>query len=194
MRRKLVVLMLAGVMTFSMAACGDTGESSTDTQTETQAEADTSTTEESSDSEEAPAEESAEAPEATEEADPTAPIKVECDEGVLEYLSYEMTSDYEGNPAILIHFNYTNNSDQSAMAQSYFYPQVFQNGVECDMAMLLDSPEAYSNLSKEIQPGTTLEVAFPYALQDTTNPVDLEVQAMSEMFSDKVYKQTINLK
>lgn len=192
MRRKLVVLILAGAMTFSMAACGDTGESSTNTQTEAQTETDTST-EESSDSEEAPAEESTEAPEATEEADPTAPIKVECDEGVLEYLSYEMTSDYEGNPAILIHFNYTNNSDQSAIAQSYFYPQVFQNGVECDMAMLLDAPEAYSNLSKEIQPGTTLEVAFPYVLQDTTNPVDLEVQAMSEMFSDKVYKQTINL-
>lgn len=192
MRRKLVVLILAGAMTFSMAACGDTGESSTNTRTEAQTETDTST-EESSDSEEAPAEESTEAPEATEEADPTAPIKVECDEGVLEYLSYEMTSDYEGNPAILIHFNYTNNSDQSAIAQSYFYPQVFQNGVECDMAMLLDAPEAYSNLSKEIQPGTTLEVAFPYVLQDTTNPVDLEVQAMSEMFSDKVYKQTINL-
>ena len=192
MRRKLVVLILAGAMTFSMAACGDTGESSTNTQTEAQTETDTST-EESPDSEEAPAEESTEAPEATEEADPTAPIKVECDEGVLEYLSYEMTSDYEGNPAILIHFNYTNNSDQSAIAQSYFYPQVFQNGVECDMAMLLDAPEAYSNLSKEIQPGTTLEVAFPYVLQDTTNPVDLEVQAMSEMFSDKVYKQTINL-
>ena len=192
MRRKLVVLILAGAMTFSMAACGDTGESSTNTQTEAQTETDTST-EESSDSEEAPAEESTEAPESTEEADPTAPIKVECDEGVLEYLSYEMTSDYEGNPAILIHFNYTNNSDQSAIAQSYFYPQVFQNGVECDMAMLLDAPEAYSNLSKEIQPGTTLEVAFPYVLQDTTNPVDLEVQAMSEMFSDKVYKQTINL-
>lgn len=190
MKKKLVTLILAGAMAFSMTACGDT-EESTDTQTEAQAETDASAAE-SSDTEEAPEEEPAEAP-VEEEADPTAPVKVECDEGMLEYLSYEMISDYEGNPAILIHFNYTNNSDQSAMAQSYFYPQLFQNGVECEMAILSDSPEAYSNLIKEIQPGTTLEVGFPYTLQDTTNPVDLEVQAMSDMLSGETYKQTINL-
>ena len=120
-------------------------------------------------------------------------ISLDNSEGTLKYTGFEMSTDYDGNNAIIVYYDYTNKKEETSYVYETFYAQAFQNGVECDMAMLLDAPEAYSNLSKEIQPGTTLEVAFPYVLQDTTNPVDLEVQAMSEMFSDKVYKQTINL-
>lgn len=64
--------------------------------------------------------------------------------------------------------------------------------MECEFGILMDAPEAYQNLSKEIQPGTTLEVAFPYVLTDTTNPVDVEVSSLTDWLADE-QKQTITL-
>ena len=126
-------------------------------------------------------------------ADPTTPINIKCDEGSLEYLSYELTNDFDGAPLILIHFNFTNNSSESTTAQMVFYPQVFQNGIQCDMGGTREENDAIRNLSRSIQTGTTLEVAFPYVLQDTENPVDLEIQVMGDLIDGTVYKQTINL-
>ena len=116
-----------------------------------------------------------------------------CDDGTLEYLSYEIVKDYQDKPLILIHFNFTNSSEKSTSAQLVFHPTVFQNGVECSFGLYVGDNEAYGNLSKDIQSGVTLEVAFPYNLQDTENPVDLEVKALSDFLNDKVYKQTISL-
>ena len=115
------------------------------------------------------------------------------EDGKIEYISHEIIQDYEGKPTILIHFNFTNNSDKSTSAQLLFHPKVFQNGVECEFGILMDAPEAYQNLSKEIQPGTTLEVGFPYVLSDTENPVDIEVSSLTDWFADE-QTQTINLK
>lgn len=180
MKKKTLAIVAVLALTLTLFGCSNnTKEKTSDSKAETQ----TAKTEETVKETDAPQET---------EADPTAPIKAECDEGVLEFLRYEVGEDYSGAPAIILYFNFTNKSENSAMTQTCFYPKVFQNGIECDMAMLMDN-EAYSNLTKEIQTDITLEVAFAYELQDTTNPIDLEVTALSEMFSGNTYKQTINL-
>lgn len=120
----------------------------------------------------------------------TGPIDFTCEKGNLKYVKHELSTDYEGKPVILIYFDFTNNDDEATTAQFVFDNTVFQNGIQCEFAVLTDSNEAYQNLSKEIQKGTTLQVAYPYVLQDTENPVTLEVE---ELFSFDGEKQTQEL-
>lgn len=176
MRKKMFLTATTATMLL-LAACGSAETTSTNEGTASIVETKETTTEET-----------------TEKVTETEKkINLEVEDGKIEYISHEIIQDYEGKPTILIHFNFTNNSDKSTSAQLLFHPKVFQNGVECEFGILMDAPEAYQNLSKEIQPGTTLEVGFPYVLSDTENPVDIEVSSLTDWFADE-QTQTINLK
>ncbi len=136
--------------------------------------------------------------EAAEGASGGAVEKISMDnaEGTLVYTSHEIAQDYDGNPAIRIYFDYTNKKDEPSMAQMTFYPQVFQNGVECDMAFSMEQNEAQSNATKNIQTGTTLNVAFIYTLSDVENPVTLVVNDHSaeNLFNNVKQEQELTLK
>lgn len=189
MRKKMFLTATTTTMLL-LAACGSTETTSTSEGTASIVETKETTTEEATTKGET-TEETEEETEA--EKKENEKINLEVEDGKLEYVSHEIVQDYEGKPTILIHFNFTNNSDKSTSAQLLFHPKVFQNGVECEFGILMDAPEAYQNLSKEIQPGTTLEVAFPYVLTDTTNPVDVEVSSLTDWLADE-QKQTITLR
>lgn len=193
MKRRMYALLLSCAIAATLGACGgdtNTSSSNTSSQSESASTASAIVTPEATSTPE-PTETPTATPEPT--ADPAAPIDLQVDDGSFQYLSYEILQDYDGNPLIMLHFNFTNNSDQSASAQTLFYPQVFQNGIECDFGFFMGDNAAYDNLSKEIQPGTTLEVGFPYTLQDTTNSVTVEVQAMSDMFTSDPVSQVIDI-
>lgn len=183
LRNKLKWIVMLSFIVFTLVACGgettqNTDEPTTEIKSTTENTKDTTTIESNS----------------TEELNlENEEINLEYEDGRLEYLSYEVLQDYEGNPLILIHFNFTNTSNENKSAQLLFDVSVFQNGVECEFGIMMDTNEAYNNLIKELQPGTTLEVAFPYVLQDTTTPVDLEVSPLFD-FSGTKQSQTINLK
>lgn len=123
-------------------------------------------------------------------------INVDNSEGTLTYSKYEMAEDYDGNPAIIVYFDYTNKKDDASSAQMTFYPQIFQNGVECEMGFYPDENEAIENASKDIQKGTTLNIAFIYTLQDNESPVTLKVTDQSEEnLMDNIYQeQEISIK
>lgn len=187
MKRKIYALLLSCAIATTLGACGGDTNTSSSSGSAGSTSASTASVAESTPTPEAtetPTETQTATPEPT--TDPAAPIDLQVDDGSFQYLSYEILEDYDGNPLIMLHFNFTNNSDQSASAQTLFYPQVFQNGVECEFGFFMGENAAYDNLSKEVQPGTTLEVGFPYTLQDTTNPVTVEAQAMTDMFGDPV--------
>ena len=183
--KKAIAILTAFILMVSVAACGTGTESDSSSNSSSES---SSMVENNASSSETSSEPSEDAP-----ADSTAPLKYDCEDGTLEYLSYEITEDYEGKPAITLHFNFTNKMDEAQSVQTVFYPKVFQNGVECEMAIVTSDSEASSNTIKSIQKDTTLEVALSYSLQDTTSAVDLEVQALSEMFTGDPVKQTINL-
>lgn len=185
--RKKIFLTAATVTMLFLAACGSTEATSTTNASTSEGTTSVAETEKTTEKE-TTTEETTEKVTETEKK-----INLEVEDGKIEYISHEIIQDYEGKPTILIHFNFTNNSDKSTSAQLLFHPKVFQNGVECEFGILMDAPEAYQNLSKEIQPGTTLEVGFPYVLSDTENPVDIEVSSLTDWFADE-QTQTINLK
>ncbi|MGI5958977.1 MAG: DUF5067 domain-containing protein [Massiliimalia sp.] len=84
------------------------------------------------------------------------------------------TTDYEGNPALIINFDFTNNSTE---AQAFIFvtnTTAFQDGVELEMAFMSSDNYDGDAQMKKIQPGITLPVQVAYSLT-SQNPVTVEV-------------------
>lgn len=104
-----------------------------------------------------------------------------------EFLRYELTTDFEGKPAIWIYSRVTNTGSESTIASLVAFPTLFQNGVELEIASpeFADTEKAeFQNLSKEIQSGTSIEIAQLYRLQDNST-ITVEVQNLIDWFAEK---------
>lgn len=102
-------------------------------------------------------------------------------EQVFEFLRYDISTDYQGNLAIILSFDYTNNSKEPNMAAYDFHVQVFQHGIEKDSCVIdYDSQwgEWDKNLTTEIKDGVTFTVCRAFLLDDTQAPVDVEVSEL----------------
>lgn len=88
------------------------------------------------------------------------------------YVKHEISNDYDGNPCVIIYYNYTNKRDEecSAMGNSC-YITAYQNGVECDRATISYSTKNLSieNHYKSVLPGTTIEVAEAFKISDKSD-------------------------
>lgn len=88
------------------------------------------------------------------------------------YIRHEVSTDYEGNPCIIVYYNYTNKRDEekSAMGNSC-YIKAYQNGVECDRATISssDKNEQIRNHYKNVMPGTTIMVAQAFKILDKSD-------------------------
>lgn len=98
--------------------------------------------------------------------------------------------DYEGNPTVIITYNFTNNSKESASFYTSFNDAVYQNGIECEPNYGYDTE---TNEDKEIKPGTTLEITQSYVLNDTTTDIVVELTdwiGLNENVITKTFKIT----
>ena len=122
-------------------------------------------------------------------------ININNNEGTLKYTGHELTTDFEGRHAIIIYYDYTNKKEDSSYAQATFWPQLFQNGIECDFAFFSGENEVLSNASKHIMKDTTLNIGYMYLLQDLENPVTIKVTDQSEenILDNISQQQEINL-
>nr|WP_162612674.1 DUF5067 domain-containing protein [Flavonifractor sp. An135] len=91
-----------------------------------------------------------------------------------------LSSDYEGNPAIIVTLSWTNNSEETTSAMLAVNTTAFQDGVELEMAIMMDENYDGESSMKDVRPGTTLDVQYAYVLSNTTSPIEIEV---SELFS-----------
>ena len=117
-------------------------------------------------------------------------IDMDFDTFHLKYVSHEVSADYDGNPCVIIYYDFTNNDDEPQSALLAVYSQVFQNGIECDLAYIHDN-EYTSNESKDVQKGTTIRVGSAYSISDMSD-VDVIVKE-SFSFNDKSDKMTLKL-
>lgn len=91
-------------------------------------------------------------------------------------LNHELTEDYEGNPAIRIYFDFTNNSEDTASFYISTAVKAFQNGIELEKGYsTVDDVEEDDNNLKDIKPGATLKCALVYILDDASSAVEVEV-------------------
>lgn len=104
-----------------------------------------------------------------------------------EFLKHELTTDFEGNPAIWIYSRVTNTGNESMLASLIAFPSLFQNGVELEITSpkFTDMEKTeFQNLSKEIQSGTSIEIAQLYRLQDNST-ITVEVSNLIDWFAEK---------
>lgn len=94
---------------------------------------------------------------------------------IVELNGVTVVSDYEGNPAVLIDYVFTNNSEETTSAGAALNIQVFQNGVELESAFV--TLEDYEDDSyKDIRPGASINVSSAYSLGDTSASIEVEVR------------------
>lgn len=88
-----------------------------------------------------------------------------------------VTEDYEGNPAIVVTYTWTNNSDDTAAFYTTFTVDAYQNGVELDSAYFLANDDEFdlNASSNKIKSGATQTVQVAYKLSDETTDVEIEV-------------------
>jgi len=105
-------------------------------------------------------------------------------------VDHTLTQDYEGKPAVVITYNWTNNSDDTTSFAVALNSKVFQNDIQCDIAVIMDS-NVYNadNYMKDIRPGASLDVQLAYVLQDNTNPIEVEVSELISFSDDKILKK-----
>ena len=106
-----------------------------------------------------------------------------------------LTKDYEGNDVLRVVFKYTNNSEDSVGFDTALYPKAFQDGVELESAYFLedtDDDKEFSNSMKSVRPGTTIDCAQYWLLDNTDSPVELEVSELVSL-SDKTVQKTFTL-
>ena len=166
MKKKIVTLLLAGVLAVSAVACGG--------------------------SEDAPkAEQKAEQKEESKKEEPKAeeaPVE-EADDGVINfatdafnvtYTRHEFGTDFEGNKALLFYYNFTNTGEETVTAGVTANVQCFQDGSECEMAVMAEMNDAMNNYAmNEVQSGGTVEVCQAYKLKSDS---EITIEA-SDMFS-----------
>lgn len=101
------------------------------------------------------------------------------------------TEDYEGKPAAVVTYTFTNNSDEAASPATAILPKVFQNGAELEMAIVTDSEESGKYMN-EVKPGSSISFELSYELEDTSD-VTVEVTELFSFDNTVIAEQTFSL-
>lgn len=97
-------------------------------------------------------------------------------------------TDYSGNPAAKITFNFTNNSDETAAFIGSVRVEAYQDGQQLEIAVSSDVD--WESTSKKIKTGTSLDVEQAYSLISSS---DVEVEVYQLIGKDKIAAQTFSL-
>lgn len=86
-----------------------------------------------------------------------------------------LTTDYEGAPAIIVDYTFTNNSDEDTSLAVACSAQAFQNGVQLESAIVMD--DLGNGYMAEIKPGASTQARLAYSLTDQSE-VSVEVEEL----------------
>lgn len=98
-----------------------------------------------------------------------------------------LTTDYEGNPAIVVTYAWTNNSEETTSAMVSMYESAFQNGVQLDTAILVDASFDIDSAMTNVRPGTTIDIQKAYVMTDETAEVEFEVSEFLGFSDEKIF-------
>ena len=111
----------------------------------------------------------------------------------LLYKSACIMEDLDGNDAIVLTLDFTNNGKENASYLWSVDETVMQNGVELEVATVFADYDTFETVIEgqftDVAPGATVEVRTAYLLQDTTSPVEATFE---QFFGKKSGKITID--
>lgn len=104
---------------------------------------------------------------------------------VVTIKSFFLSKNYDDAPAVVIEYEWTNNNDKAESFTLALDDTVYQDGIECESAIFVEDPKYDSDAQgKDIKPGSKQTVQVAYILNDTTTPIEVEVQELFT-FADK---------
>jgi len=117
-------------------------------------------------------------------ADPQWTMNLQ-DEGALDnfYVAVkdaELITDANGNQAIRVYYEFTNNSDYSTSIGDELYIFTYQDGISLDYTNAAQDSDTDMNYYTKIAPGNTITVTCIFSLRNQTSPVEAEVEAYSD--------------
>ena len=104
----------------------------------------------------------------------------------------KLTKDWEGKDAVLITYEFTNNSDSPISFDGSLDDKLYQDGIELESAILNDDNESKLLDTVDLKPGITKEVKKAYLLRNKKSEIEVEIQELFSL-SDDMIKTTINL-
>lgn len=178
MRKKIFALILAIAMVVTMAACGSGNSKNDENNSSTE-------TQKASKSENEAAKENE--PQAESGGDSTMVGAGDVGDNHIEIKEAALATDYEGNPAIVVTYAWTNNSDDTTSALAAVHAKAFQDGVELENAIIMNQDVFDSNsYMKDVRPGTTIDVQNAFTLTSETSIVEVEIAELISFTDEKV--------
>ena len=105
-----------------------------------------------------------------------------------QYLGAYITADYEGADTLVVPFTYTNNSKENASFMWTMFYTLMQGGKEMEVSSVFVSEDSFDTLSDdiftEIAPGTSIDLALTYKLNNLTDPVEIEFTDLMDKKKD----------
>lgn len=110
----------------------------------------------------------------------------------VKYLKHETGTDYEGKSCLYYYYTFTNTGEENTSAAASSYVQCFQNGTQCETAILAEDNSSVNNYMMDVQPGNSIEVCQVFSLSDNNN-VTIEASDFISL-DDSKDTQEISLK
>ena len=104
----------------------------------------------------------------------------------------KVTKDWEGKDAVLITYEFTNNSDSPMSFDGALNDKLYQDGIELESAILSDDNESKLLDTVDLKPGITKEVKKAYLLRNKDSEIEVEIQEIFS-FGDDMIKTVIKL-
>ena len=111
----------------------------------------------------------------------------------LLYKGAKIMKDVDGNDALVLTMDFTNNSEANCSYIWSIVETAMQNGKELEFAAIFTDPDSFDTVTDsqltEIEPGATLEIQTAFVLADTASEVEITFE---EVLGTKTAKLTID--
>lgn len=125
--------------------------------------------------------------------DPSDSQGVQIGNYAVSILGAKLANDYEGNPAIIITCEWTNNSTETVSALTAFTQQAFQNGVQLESALMLADSGFDPQIMTSLRPGASTTIQYAFTLRDSTSAVEFELTEFLALTDTGTAKKTFDL-
>lgn len=109
----------------------------------------------------------------------------------ITYAKHAVSTDWEGNPCLLVYYDYTNNGSSASSAMVDVMLRAYQGGQALEITVPGTDDPAIAQYMAEIEPNTTVQVCQVFALKDTSQ-VTLAATAAYSFSSEAAY-QLLNI-
>ena len=98
--------------------------------------------------------------------------------------------DYEGNDALVLTLDFTNNSEETTDYFWAIYETAMHNGTELEMGIVYLDAETLESVDdsqyQNVDPGATVEIQTAFELDDTTGEVEITFEEMTGSKNDSI--------